>query len=60
MHRFMSGLSILLHLSLFLYLCQFMVNNVGFVISEEEDLDLGPGTLASGSGTQLDHSRGFV
>ena len=60
MHRFMSGLSILLHLSLFLYLCQFMVNNVGFVISEEEDLDLGPGTLVSGSGTQLDHSRGFV
>ena len=56
----MSGLSILLHLSLFLYLCQFMVNNVGFVISEEEDLDLGPGTLASGPGTQLDHSRGFV
>jgi len=37
-----------------------MVNNVGFVISEEEDLDPGPGTLASGPGTQLDHSRAFV
>ena len=30
-----------------------MVNDVGFVISEEED-------LASGSGTRLDHSRAFV
>ena len=30
-----------------------MVNNVRFVISEEED-------LASGPGTRLDHSRAFV
>ena len=30
-----------------------MVNNVGFVISKEED-------LASGPGTRLDHSRAFV
>ena len=30
-----------------------MVNDVGFVISEEEDLALGPGT-------RLDHSRDFV
>ena len=30
-----------------------MVNNVGFVISKEEDLTLG-------LGTRLDHSRAFV
>jgi len=30
-----------------------MVNSVGFVISEEEDLTLGPGT-------RLDHSRAIV
>ena len=30
-----------------------MVNNIGFVISKEED-------LVSGSGTRLDHSRAFV
>ena len=30
-----------------------MVNDAGFVISEEED-------LASGPGTSLDHSRAFV
>ena len=30
-----------------------MVNNVGLVISKEEDLALGPGT-------RLDHSRAFV
>ena len=30
-----------------------MVNNVGFVISKDED-------LASGPGTRFDHSRAFV
>ena len=30
-----------------------MVNGVGFVISEEED-------IASGPGTGLDHSRAFI
>ena len=31
----------------------FMVNGVGFLISQEDDLALGPGT-------RLDHSRVFV
>ena len=35
-----------------LWTLQLMVNNVGFVISEED--------LASGPGTGLEHSKAFV